>query len=353
MRSSQLGFSVLLLAGLLAACEERRQAPGPGGGSDSGQAADSGVAPADSGSASDDGSLPGEDSGAAQDAAPGPADGAEASDAADDAGAALADSGQADAGAPPTADAGQATRDAGTAAGCGRAGVATGIHGVDTTVNGLQRHYQVFVPASYDPQVPLRVVFTFHGLGGNGDQIRSYLSLETESAGQAIIVYPDGRVVPNIGRTGWEEADLGFFDAMLSELSRDYCVDLGRVFATGHSFGGYMTNLVGCQRGDIVKAVAPVSGGTIGGVCRGPVAAWLAHGDNDPTVPQSEGIAARDQWRQTNGCGTTTVPTSEPDCLSYEGCPANAPVTWCSFSGGHYPLPAYTRAAIWEFFRVR
>lgn len=347
MRSSQLGITVLLLAGLLA-CEERRQGPGPGGSSDGGQAADSGEARADSGQDADASAQPGEDSGVALDAAPSTAD----AGAADDAGTAPADAGEPDAGTAPV-DAGQAALDAGRAAGCGRGGVATGIHGVDTMVNGLQRHYQVYVPPSYDPQVPLRLVFTFHGLGGNGDQIRSYLSLETESAGQAIIVYPDGRVVPNIGRTGWEEADLGFFDAMLSEVSRDYCVDLGRVFATGHSFGGYMTNLVGCQRGDIVKAVAPVSGGTIGGVCRGPVAAWLAHGDNDPTVPQSEGIAAREQWRQTNGCSTTTAPTSEPDCQSYQGCPADAPVTWCSFSGGHYPLPAYTRAAIWEFFRVR
>lgn len=349
MRSSQLGIAVLLLAGALAACEERRQTPGPGGSADSGQGADSGQ--------STDGAQITDTGGAAPDAGRTEADvGEVAADAgqvvADAGDGPLPDGGPADTGAAST-DAGLATRDAGTAGGCGRSGVATGLRAVDTMVNGQQRHYQVFVPANYDPQVPLRLVFTFHGLGGNGDQIRSYLSLETESAGQALIVYPDGRVVPNIGRTGWEEADLSFFDVMLSELSRDYCVDLGRIFATGHSFGGYMTNLVGCQRGDIVKAVAPVSGGTIGGVCRGPVAAWLAHGDNDPTVPQSEGIAARDQWRQTNGCGTTTVPTSEPDCQSYEGCPADAPVTWCSFSGGHYPLPAYTRAAIWEFFRVR
>ncbi len=337
-----------MLAGVLAACEERRQIPGNGS-TDSGQAADGGQA-ADSGQSVDSGG-PATDAGHAE---------ADAGEVAVDAGDIVVDAGggpRPDGGAPdagtPSNDAGAVTRDAGTAGGCGRAGVATGLRAVDTMVSGQLRHYQVFVPASYDPQVPLRLIFTFHGLGGNGDQIRSYLSLETESAGQALIVYPDGRVVPNIGRTGWEEADLSFFDVMLSELSRDYCVDLGRVFATGHSFGGYMTNLVGCQRGDIVRAVAPVSGGTIGGVCRGPVAAWLAHGDNDPTVAQSEGIAARDQWRQVNGCGTTTVPTSEPDCQSYEGCPADAPVTWCSFSGGHYPLPAYTRAAIWEFFRIR
>jgi hypothetical protein len=82
------------------------------------------------------------------------------------------------------------------------------------------------------------------------------------------------------------------------------------------------------------------------------VAAWLAHGNNDPTVPQSEGIAARDHWVSANGCASTSKATTPSPCVAYDGCSASHAVTWCSFAGGHYPLPAFTKQAIWDFFKA-
>jgi poly(3-hydroxybutyrate) depolymerase len=197
------------------------------------------------------------------------------------------------------------------------------------------------------------LIFVFHGLGGDGDQIRSYFGFEAQAGGQALFVYPDGLVVPAEGETGWDESDLPFFDAMMSEISASHCVDAKRIFAAGHSFGAYMSNLVGCERGDVVRAIAPVSGGLVAaGACKGPVAAWLAHGDMDPIVAQSEGIAARDHWIGANGCASTSKPTTPSPCVAYDGCSANHPVTWCSFPGGHFPLPAFTQQAIWDFFKV-
>ena len=269
---------------------------------------------------------------------------------------------------PETADGGPTTSDAGGAAdgpgadtseppiavataGCKATKAPTGLTSKTTTVGGASRRYQLQVPAAYDAGLPTRLVFLFHGLGGNGDQIRSYFSFEAEAAGGAIFVYPDG-VARLQGRTGWAQDDLPFFDAMVSEISASHCIDAKRIFAAGHSFGGYMSNLVGCERGDVVRAIAPVSGGLVAGTCKGPVAAWLAHGDNDPTVAQSEGIAARDHWASANGCTATTKPTTPAPCVAYDGCSANHPVTWCSFPGGHYPLPAFTKQAIWDFFKV-
>ncbi len=285
---------------------------------------------------------------------------ADASEAPLDAGTVAADAGTAEDAAAAdashrdadVADASSAPPDAGLAVGttgCGQPAT-PGLRGVDTMVGGRLRHYQVMVPAAYDAARPTRLVFMFHGLGGDGDQIRSYLAPEAAAQGQALFVYPDGRVIPSAGRTAWEEADLIFFDAMLAEVSAAYCVDRARVFAAGHSFGAYMTNEVGCQRAGVVRAIAAVSGGTLGTRCVGTTAAWLAHGTNDGTVPQSEGARARDHWRTTNGCASTTTPVAPEGCVSYEGCTAGAPVTWCSFTGGHFPLPAYTLDAIWAFF---
>ncbi len=264
-----------------------------------------------------------------------------------------------DGGAGPTSD-GSSAIDAGVAVddaavapstGCTGAAPASGLVSKSLTVGGASRRYQLFVPKGLDAKKPARLVFVFHGLGGNGDQIRAYLGLEAQAAADAVMVYPDG-LVRLQGRTGWSEEDLPFFDAMVADVSGAVCVDQKRVFATGHSFGGYMTNLVGCLRGDVVRAIAPVSGGFVAsGACKGPVAAWLAHGDRDGTVPQSEGLAARDRWLASNGCAATSKPVSPGQCVSYDGCTANHPVVWCSFAGDHFPLPDYTRPAIWDFFK--
>lgn len=228
-------------------------------------------------------------------------------------------------------------------AGCARP---SGLVALDFDVGGVPRHAQLFVPEAIDG--PRALVFVFHGLGGDGSQIRSYLSPEAEADGRALFVYPDGVAQAAAGgATAWAETDLALVDALLARISADYCVDSERVFAMGHSYGAYMTNLVGCARGDAVRGIAAVSGGSIGGTCRGPVAAWLAHGTADGTVPESEGLAARDGWLEMNGC-TEPTPTSPAPCVRY-AC-TDAPVTWCAFEGGHFPLPSFTRSAIWSFF---
>jgi polyhydroxybutyrate depolymerase len=233
-------------------------------------------------------------------------------------------------------------------AGCGATGAATGLRDVTTTVAGVERHYLLFVPDGYVASTPTRLIFVFHGLGGDGALIRSYFGFEDEADGQALFVYPDGLLVE--GGTGWSASDLPFFDAILGEVSAAYCIDPARVFATGHSYGGYMSNLVGCQRGDVVRGIAPVSGGLLTNACDDPVAAWIAHGDADTTVSQAQGIAARDRWIGLNDCATASTPTEPAPCVAYDGCADGYPVTWCSFAGGHYPLPSYTGQAIWDFF---
>lgn len=249
-------------------------------------------------------------------------------------------SGSADAGPPATSS------------GCSAPAAAAGLSEKTIAAGGAQRRYQVFVPPGYDAKTPLRLVYVFHGLGGDGDQIRAYFSFEQQAAGKAIFVYPEGVAQAAVGgATGWGFDDLAFFDAMAEAIPKAYCVDSKRVFAAGHSFGGYMSNLVGCSRGDVVRAIAPVSGGMVTpGDCKGPVAAWIAHGDKDGTVATSEGIAARDRWLGVNKCGSTTKPTTPSPCVMYDGCEAGRPVTWCQFSGGHFPLPSFTRQAIWDFF---
>merc|ERR1712154_515804 len=54
--------------------------------------------------------------------------------------------------------------------------------------------------------------------------------------------------------------DVGFIDALLDELEATYCVDRSRVYATGYSNGGMMTQRLGCELNHRLAAIAPQHG---------------------------------------------------------------------------------------------
>jgi poly(3-hydroxybutyrate) depolymerase len=221
------------------------------------------------------------------------------------------------------------------------------------SLNGSKRTYWRWVPNGYDPNKPIRLIFAWHGSGGDGDEVRrTYFDLEPVVRDGAIILYPDGLPV-NGGSTGWDLAaegiDIKFYDAMLKAASQDYCIDLARVFSTGYSFGGMFSYALACSRGNQLRAIAPTAGMFRGGgTCSTPVPAWIAHAPNDDLVPYSSAEAARDGWLRTNGCGTATTPTLPGPCVAYD-CPATAPVHWCAHDEGH-EWPSFAAEGIWAFF---
>jgi poly(3-hydroxybutyrate) depolymerase len=210
------------------------------------------------------------------------------------------------------------------------------------------------VPAAYNSASPTPLVFAWHGLGGTGMLARQYFRIEQASAGQAIFVYPTG--LPNSsGSNAWDLTangiDVQFFDALVANVSGRYCVDMNRVFSAGHSFGAYFTNRLGCSRGNVLRAIAPVAGAPpVGsGGCMGEVAAWIAHGSNDATVAFTNGERTRDFWRTANGCGTTSAAITPVECVGFDGCRAGLSVHWCVHTMGHN-WPTFAGTAIWAFF---
>jgi poly(3-hydroxybutyrate) depolymerase len=245
--------------------------------------------------------------------------------------------------------------------GSGGCGVDPGVRGVDERtleVAGVERRYLVVVPAGYDPGQAYALVFAWHGRGGSGAFARTHFGIEEAAMGQAVVVYPDGLPQADMeGQTGWDlmknGEDLEFFDAMLAEVGGTLCVDPGRVFSAGHSFGGFMSNAVGCYRGGVVRGIAAVSGGGPFLQCTGQVAAWIAHGTLDEVVPFASGEQSRDHWTAANGCSDQADPVDPPPCAAFAGCDAGFPVTWCAHDDpeltGH-AWPAWAGAGIWGFF---
>jgi polyhydroxybutyrate depolymerase len=257
--------------------------------------------------------------------------------------------------------------DGGSSAGCGKTGAATGqLIGQSITVAGQTRTYALSVPTGYTGIAPLALVLAWHGANIDGSLARTLFNLESRSNGAAIFVYPDG-----LAAAGWDvssgSADFQLFEGLVSSLSSSYCIDPNRIFSTGHSTGAVMTNALGCYYGDVLRAIAPASGtppGTGGrATCTGKVAALIAHGENDPLVPFSQGQATRDFWIAQNGCTTQTATwASEPACVAYQDCQSDLPVVWCVHDGAHaWPSLSYGcdvdagtcfdgGAAIWSFF---
>jgi poly(3-hydroxybutyrate) depolymerase len=229
--------------------------------------------------------------------------------------------------------------------------------GID--VDGQTRTFVLSVPDGYDPSVPYPLVFAWHGRGGNGQLARLYFGVEEASADQAIFVYPDALPLASMGgATGWElvngGSDVQFFDTLYAEMTNNLCVDLDRVFSTGHSFGGYMSNALGCFRADVLRAIAPVAGGPPLQACQSErVAAWITHGTMDGVVPFAQGQASRDSMLPRNGCADENAAVDPDPCVAYEGCDPDYPVTWCAHDiadmDGHL-WPPFAADAIWGFF---
>jgi polyhydroxybutyrate depolymerase len=242
-------------------------------------------------------------------------------------------------------------------AGCGMAAPMAGDSTID--VMGMSREYIVALPQGYDANKPYKLVFAWHGLGGSAAQVASnWYGLQRMANNSTIFVAGQGLNTTNsVGSgPGWPNTngqDVAFVKALYAKLQTTTCIDENRVFSVGMSYGGIMSNTLGCQMGDVLRAIAPMSGAGPGyggrATCVGQVAVWQSHGDNDTTVPTASGEMSRDFWVKANHCQMQTVSVDPSPCVAYVGCDEDLPVTFCEFSGGH-TIPAFAAAAIWKFF---
>lgn len=241
-------------------------------------------------------------------------------------------------------------------AGSGGCGEPSGGVSTTLTVGTQSRSYVLYLPSDYDADIAYPLVFAWHGLGGSGALAQYYFGLEAAAGNNAIIAYPNALTrADSGGETGWELSPYGydfeFFDAMVDELTENLCIDEQRIFSTGHSFGGYMSNAMGCYRSNVHNAIAPVAGGPpYYGACDGAVGAWITHGQSDDTVELSQGEAARDVWWVQNECEEDTTSVGPDSCEAYTGCSRD--LHWCQHTGEH-EWPSFAGSAIWDFFAAQ
>ena len=249
--------------------------------------------------------------------------------------------------------------------GCGNpAGLTSGRASID--VNGTMREYILHVPDDYDPNHPYRLIFGWHQLAGSAESIanRGFYGLEEPSAGQAILVAPDGLVGNENGDRGWwntDGQDVDFYHAMLDRFSSELCIDRDRIFSTGFSFGAMFSFALACSPDSMTRAIAPQAGSSFGGCGNGtqPVAVMAFIGVNDSLL--SGHRQAVDNFVGRNGCSEepTEMAMSWCDglnsnnlpciCVEYQNCNDGYPVISCEYEAGHTFAPN-SGQTIWDFF---
>lgn len=175
--------------------------------------------------------------------------------------------------------------------------------------------YLLHVP-EYLPEHPVPLLIAMHGLMGSGSQFAEQ-SRWAQYADQAgiIVAFPTG-----VRRWDTTEGsfDVGFIRDVVARIRSEQCIDPQRIWATGHSYGGFMTQRLACDAGDIFAAGAVVSGGDItlpgvGGPCDAgqsgdagkdyipvPLAFW--HGTDDSVVPYNMGRTSYRKWLARYQC---------------------------------------------------
>lgn len=208
-----------------------------------------------------------------------------------------------------------------------------------------------------------------HGSGSNAAQQEAFSGMDgTADAHGFVVAYPQALIPDGIG-FDWNVPgaplvggrtvprgsadDVSFLTALVPSLERRYCIDPGRVYATGFSGGARMVSQLACDAATEFAAVAPVSGLRRPSPCPAaravpiiafhgtadPVDAFGGHGEAYWTY--SVPVAAR-RWATGERCSaaaTVVRPAPGVTLTRYTGCRNGAAVELYAIAGEGHEWP--------------
>lgn len=257
----------------------------------------------------------------------------------------------------------------------------------DVTVDLQGRAYDVKVPAGYDGSTPAPLVVMLHGYTNAnttmspGADMDAYMGMSKAADPRGIVVaIPRGSLDPMFKKYFWNGTDsccdinhqgtndIGYLLAMIDEIKAKYSIDDKRIFAVGHSNGGFMAHRVACDRASVFAGIVSLAGMPYKNpdncAASAPIAVLHVHGDADPTIKYEGGAPlgivglplapgaeeAAQMWAKKNRCKTppdtsaapidlvTDLAGAETRKTIYDGCEANgATELWTIQGGVHSP----------------
>ena len=257
------------------------------------------------------------------------------------------------------------------------------------TSGGISRGFAYHAPAAA-VAANLPLVIVMHGDGGTGAGIKGYAGFDAAAnASNFIAVYPDAlngdwnRYVddqPGDAGLGNPNApdDVLFISDLISYFCSTYHINSQKVYATGHSGGGFMAYHLALKLPGRIAAFAPVAASVWG------VSSYISslytsnyvkvpimhiHGDLDNTVAYPDPNHAPNAWQEWPmnnfsyfNCGTTTYSSTIDVVTGVKKlvfCPAGTglkEVTLIRIVGGGHGWPSVTgwntAQKIWDFFNT-
>ena len=261
--------------------------------------------------------------------------------------------------------------------------------------DGLNREYRQYVPSIYDGSEPVPLIISLHGLGDNMGNFSQVGFHQVADTANVIVVTPQAILDAVLsGATAWNSGagllgislngdveDIGFINALIDTVSEHYNIDQNRVYATGFSMGGFMSNRLACELNDRIAAIASVAG-TVGGTLTctpgQEVPVCHFHGTADTQVGYgTAGGGVQDNtfgnnvtdwisfWNNNNGCGTITLEGQFPNTagddrsveyVEYAGCTGGSRVVHYKVNNAEHDWlftptnDIFYTVEIWKFF---
>jgi alkylglycerol monooxygenase len=244
------------------------------------------------------------------------------------------------------------------------ASMRTSTHTIDVT--GRKRQYLLVEPAALDTSKKYPLILVLHGDGGGAASFHGGFPFETATGVEAILAYPDG-----IGAT-WDletlvdNRDVKLAEAIIEEVSSRLPVDRARLHAAGYSSGGFLANVIACQRPGLLRSISSSAGGApySQGLkwpngyakCPGqaPTAMIALHGESDYGVTLASGRFSAEYWAYVNGCKPDEMETTGyKECRAYRGCPNGKAVAFCPIPGLSHWVWDRAAEASWTFFNTQ
>jgi polyhydroxybutyrate depolymerase len=192
-----------------------------------------------------------------------------------------------------------------------------------TTLGG-ERPAAVTLPDDYAPDRAWPVVLLLHGFGATGSLQAAYWGTRSQvDALGFILIIPEGTTNSDgdqfwdawpicCNREGADVDDVAYLSSLLDQAEAAYNVDSTRIYAVGHSNGGYMSYRLACELGNRLAGIMSLAGAMPGNLesCadNGAVSVLQVHGTEDEAVPYETDVfrtGALDSvafWAERAGC---------------------------------------------------
>ncbi len=228
-------------------------------------------------------------------------------------------------------------------------------------VNGKSRSMNVYAPKNIEKGRPL--IIQMHGMNQDAPYQQNAAKWEPiADTARIVVVFPNGE------NKAWDisgDKDINFLKAIINEMYTRYEIDKNRVYVSGFSMGGMMSYHAANKMGDMIAAIAPVSGG--GGVNspKRSIPIMHTHGTSDDVVNYNSTVNTLKGWVNAQKCSSnsqkikpypSTKPGSAASLEIWSGCNDGVEVRLMTIEGkGHWysmdEASVNTSVEIWNFVK--